>query len=743
MRQRQRAPVQVNQFVGGLNTEANPLSFPPTASIDEENLTINSNGSRTRRDGFDVEADFQVVSTGISAQTDLAMAKGQFRWANAGGTGNAEFMVVQLGNYLAIHDMNTLPLSSTPVHTKTFPASTYITDFGFAVVDGMLVVATGQKNFYIFKYEDGVISEETGTLLIRDLFGVQAVVDGDDLTTIEEIQTRPSSINNEHLYNLRNQTYGLPRTSHEDETVVDTVSKFYTENSKNVYPSNADNLLNFLFSDANVASDRTVERFQHKSNIKETPGTSPAPIGYFIIDATERGESRLEREAKLREDNSELTLTVTDLKQDKTPGGASVLAQYSGRVWYAGFSGDVVDGDSKSPRMSSYVLFSQVVTDASEIGLCYQKADPTSNVDTALVDTDGGFIKIDGAYNIKALVPVGKSLFVLAENGVWRIVGADEDTFTATGYSVSKVSEDGCISSRSVVVEGQNLVYWGSTSIFGLAPSELGDWSSTDITENSIQTIYEDISKEDKQSSVGYYDAEGNTFRWVWTENNSAVKELILNLKYSAFTKNSINLPESVWGVTSVTGVQRSSSDQLLTVTAEGVVVTAGGEDVTTISPQIRRGVTTAYYTVVKDFGIDITYTFGRYNNTDSPYDWEVYGDPLDSPAYIITGAITGGDGRLNKDVPYLTAYFNFNGYENSCTFNAQWNWSKSASSGKWTSPREIYRVNRAKSDGDVIVTRNRVRGSGRSVAFKFESTEGKPFQIYGWEFNLEATAEE
>ena len=52
---RRKAPVQVNEFTGGLNTEFNPLSMPPNISIDEQNMVITQKGSRRKRFGFDFE----------------------------------------------------------------------------------------------------------------------------------------------------------------------------------------------------------------------------------------------------------------------------------------------------------------------------------------------------------------------------------------------------------------------------------------------------------------------------------------------------------------------------------------------------------------------------------------------------------------------------------------------------------------------------------------------------------------
>lgn len=83
-------------------------------------------------------------------------------------------------------------------------------------------------------------------------------------------------------------------------------------------------------------------------------------------------------------------------------------------MFFAGFSGDVIDGDSQSPRLTSYVLFSKLVDNISDIGKCYQDGDPTSKDTPDVVATDGGFIRLDGAYGIQKMVSVGSQLIVVA-----------------------------------------------------------------------------------------------------------------------------------------------------------------------------------------------------------------------------------------------------------------------------------------------------------------------------------------
>jgi hypothetical protein len=61
-----KATLERNTFIKGLITEANPLTFPENASIDEDNFVLNRDGSRQRRNGMDYENDYALVSTGYA-----------------------------------------------------------------------------------------------------------------------------------------------------------------------------------------------------------------------------------------------------------------------------------------------------------------------------------------------------------------------------------------------------------------------------------------------------------------------------------------------------------------------------------------------------------------------------------------------------------------------------------------------------------------------------------------------------
>lgn len=724
---RQRAPVQVNQFIGGLNTEANPLSFPENASIDEQNMALNHDGSRSRRDGFDVEVGALYVDTAISYNPLVKLGRSMFRWEAPGGNSDKMFLVVQVGNYLAVHDADISPISTTPIYSVTFNSSTYSTDYSYDSIDGNLVIATGLKTPSVLTYDGTNITKTDITLLVRDFWGVEATVSSVLLTSADYLSFRPSTYNAAHLYNLRNQTFATPRMEGDADTVniVDPVVEF--NSYAGAYPSNADNVIPHLFADPNKTTNRTAERFNAQSMYKTLPGNTVAPRGYFIIDALSRGASRNAQEVLLRARLPTVTgsyLTVGSLPTDSTPGGPTIVASYAGRAWYAGFSGVVSGGDSKSPHMDSYVLFSRQVQSRSDLPLCFQEGDPTSENSPDVVDTDGGAIKIEGVNKIVAMVPLETSLFILAENGVWRISGSDENSFTATSFSVSKVSTSGCISAASTIPVPSGVFYWGDDGVYLVGMNEAGVWASQNISRETVQTHYEAIDPEEKRGATGYYDADAPAVRWVYGHGLTplaATSELIFDLKYKAFTKNRILSVTDIFGpLSAVGGLNRVKPNFSI------------------LKPKSN------FFVILASVDPTLTYTFGGYKEGNI-LDW-VSGIELgiDSEAYLIAGSQNKGSARLRKDVPYLTTFF-ARGDEtiNSCFVNAQWDWTSSDLSNRWTEPRQAYRLLRSDTGRTMVVTKNKIRGGGKAVAFKFASEHGKTFQLYGWEFNLEATTEE
>ena len=766
---------EFNTFVGGIITEASPLTFPPNAALDINNYALNKTGSITRRLGIDYEDSHVEIDSGVSTGASGEAAINSFSWNNVGGNPALRIVVVQVGKTLKFFNTSGVSLSGGLIYTIETNAADNTVRASAAVVDGLLIVAVGDALIYSFDYDEALgVTYTTFKLKIRDIFGVEDLLDGVDLRDPENVNVRPvfigggsENITDEHLYNLRNSTWGPPRllgdsTNADKSLLWDTMGIYRGTTGR--YPSNADSVTPALFADVDEADDRFSERFFPKY-VEDSPiGNFESPSGYFIIDLLNRGESRLEQVAKLEDFYTDTTTNtpITTLIQDKTLGGASQVSEFAGRMWYSGFSGSVVGGDRHSPKLSSYIMYSKLVTSPTDLGVCHQVSDPTSKESPDLVDTDGGFIRLDGAYGIKRLINIGSALVVIAENGVWAVLGGSDFGFTALDSKVIKVTEHGCISEGSILLVDGSVMYWGDDGIYQIATTETGTLRATNITNTTIQTLYESVSPLNKELVQGHYDTYERKVRWLYgnnINNPTDTTELILDLNVSAFYKNTIKgvdsgmpnlvLPVEVppFKVGEVTDGVFYGDEQVL----YGVEVVEDTQ--ATVINGFREIV---YLTVISTFP-NITYTFSSYKDTDF-IDWKsADGIGVDSPAYIITGYNGAGDFQRYKQVPYITFHFEKTerGYytdelgdiyplnESSCIAQAQWEWADSINSGRWGREFQAYRHKRGyipANDGDgydngfkTVISKNKLRGKGKVISLHIKTEPGKDCRILGW----------
>lgn len=763
---RQTNAIEFNHFVAGLITEATPLNFPDNASLDENNFVLNINGSRQRRLGMDFEEGGIDIITGVVPTPGVDVAVTTHKWSNAGGDPLKTIIVVQVGPELRFFDRDVQALSLGLISTTSLgtPNEVY---FSYAVVDGMLVVASGQSTVASFKYEAGFITYEPLTLLVRDLFGVEDVVEGVDLKVGSGVVIRPVPVTNSHIYNLRNQTWALPRLLFGSAVpATDTISEFVTVSGGKL-PSNSDSVVYGLFANTQYTPDPVSKRFKASELIDNPIGTFPAPKGYFIINALARGPSRLAEYNKLRLSNPTLNYPIDTLPLDTTPGGATVVAEYAGRVWYGGFSGSTIDGDDSSPRMASYLLFSQLVEDASDLISCYQDGDPTSTEVPDLLDSDGGFIRIEGAYGIIAMVSVGTNLMVIASNGVWSVKGGSDYGFKATNYLVSKISNRGCSAPGSVVVVDNSFMFWGDDGIYNVAPNQFGDYVATNITEKTIQTFYNNIDGLDRKAAKGVYDSFERKAKWVYQNRVGSTKpprELILDIALGAFYPYTINPVSPATIPVLSSGVQVppftiENSENIVTVSFDPV--TAASDPVTVMINGVSAAPRETIYVALTQTSPIIAFRFSLYRDPQFT-DWRSFNlVGVDAPAYLLTGWTGGGDFQRNKQVPYVSFHFikTEDGFDeefvplhqSSCKVSAQWDWSNSANSGQWGKEFQAYRFKRhyiPADSGDTfnngyytVNTKNKLRGKGKVLSMLIKTEPKKDCHLLGWSMMMGSNA--
>lgn len=737
-------------FIKGIITEASPLTYPENASIDEDNFVLNRDGSRSRRLGVDYELDYALKATGLASSL-LTTGKQSFhRWESPGGDTTVSIGVIRIADKLWFIDLLTPNPSNNFLNGGSAITLTGLNkaDIDTAVINNSLIVSSSDLDSPIlltYNVTTQVITQSTITLKVRDIWGVDDTLD---------LTTRPSSLTNKHKYNLRNQGWSKDATNADD--TKDPLP--YLKTAKGYYPSNSD-----LWSVGKVTDVTNANFDKFDANIFDRQATYSglAPKGSFIIDAFTRGNSRMS-----------LSDVTSGLVTDKENGNISTVASYAGRIFYSGVTSSVTSSDSRSPNYSGYIFFSQVITENSKLGFCYQEADPTDPDISDLLDTDGGTIQIPECSRIIKLIPSRTSLLVFAENGVWEVFG-DTNGFVATSFQVSKITTFGTSNSKSVVNAGGNFVYWAKAGIVLLKQDDAsGRYIAQNLSLTTIQSLYLDISELGKQYCKGFFDERENRIRWLYNDNdnystensiNKYNRELVFDITLGSFYTSTISSLASnspyVADYVDIPGYSVSTADTEVVVGSDTVIVTDSSSVVITEDQVQNRTSQFSFLTIV-----GTSFTLSKFRET-TLHDWVTASGSTGAnySSYLVTGYELFQDLLREKTVPYVFFYFRRteNGFEtdgsgnlaysnpSSCLVQSQWSWANSAASGKWGTQFQAYRLLRnyiptGTADTfdygeSVIVTKNKLRGSGKCLSLKFNSEEGKDVKILGW--GLTATA--
>jgi len=696
----QSANKEYNSFTKGIITEANGINFPENASIDEANFVLNRNGSRQLRLGMDFEANY--TSTAVSSMTSAAIGVSCHEWVNAGNTVANQFAVVQVGDKLLVYNAAATTISSSLI--ATIDASTAIIDetkeIQSACGMGFFFFTSGSGLPAVLEYVNNTISIRYINLSIRDFFGVN-----DGLA----VSAKPASLSDTHKYNLYNQGWDASKNT-------------ATYTNRGSYPSNAE----IWYVAKNSTDDFAAAKLD-----KIDFGTSAAPKGRYIISAFDRSADRIGQSG------------ISSLPSDTEPSKPSCIEFFQQRVWYSGVDGKQISLTDTAPSMQGFVFYSRIIRTPQDFGSCYSDADITSEIDNELAPSDGGYVNIPDSGKIYKLVALNDVIYVFAQNGIWAIRGGDTG-FSAIEQQVEKVSDFGVISGKSVVRTESSIMYWSKAGIYYIGPVDGGS-GIRNISENTIQSILNALPKANKEQAVGSYDAINRRVTWLYSTSldydgiNYKYEydtELALDVVLSAFTKNTI---------TPLDGVSPYVAGYLTTPDL--------------ISAQDLGSSITKYLVLYYEAGSSIPkISFAHYRD-DSFVDWKSFnGTGRYYEGYLLTGYELVDTTMTNKQAPYLIVHCQRteNSVEalgaggaveyddpSSCIVQSRWDFSDSATSGKWGPSTEVYRLNRAiilpvagqplDYGHSIITTKNRLTGRGKALSLRFSTSNGKNLHILGW----------
>lgn len=534
-------------FRQGWVDTASDLQQPEGTVKDIVNFDINLDGSLIKRSGLKVSGEGRVYSTLIGQREGLQF----YLWENVDRDVDRKFLVVVVKGVCNFYDVShgnvdlsldkriasiSLPLRSTSIKPKPF---------SFAESMGKLFFASNSRAVGYFEYNEEYrkIFYKTFNLRMRDTF----LWEGEDdvETGIEWAYT--GQISPQRSYNLRNSGWPsyvsdvLKEKDSEDVEGYGGSPINYYRNKLGRWPK----LSESFYLSSNGAGSTVEEQmaFNPWNFTLDSGGSGTPALGRFIVDIDDF----------VRSDEG---TRYVHYSMEEAP---STIAFYAGRIWYAGnFSYKVKESSGdvslEVPLAEGNIYFSQDIrTNIKNAEKCYQENDPTAEDINQLLATDGGVFNIKNLGDVKGMVPLSTSLFILSDKGIWRVAGTDFNTFTADSYTIDMVSSEGVTSTDSYVVADNAIYYFSEEGLFYIsAEGDLGAINYENISNAKIKNFVEQLpEKTVSNMKISYNKKKGiiSCFFAIPTEDTvdnfdySGGYNTILNynITLGAFYKYSIN----------------------------------------------------------------------------------------------------------------------------------------------------------------------------------------------------------
>lgn len=713
-------------FVAGLNTEASYFTFPKNTWKDGDNLIPTISGKIGKRRAVDLESDWALTSRSITTAQRNTWAFTSGKWTAVGGNGDLNYIVSQVGRYVYFYPDTpvspSLNVKSFTIDLNTYLCSGNTNTIGTAPIkcvsaQGRLLITCRDTEPIIVTYtaSSDTISASAITLQTRDFDGLN---DG------YAVDFKPTTLTDAHRYNLFNQGW--------DNTKISSWNS-----SQSNYPSNAQSW---------IYGKDSSDNFDAALLNKQDFGTSRAPRGRYILDVFNQDRATASG--------------ITGLAIVKETTRPRVCTFFAGRAWFAGIS---------STTYGSTVFFSQVAVDTTKYGQCYQSADPTSEVLSDLVDSDGGVVPIQDCGEIVDILSNDNGVVVLATNGVWTITGTSNIGFSATGYEVKKVSSLGCAGQQSVVDVEESILFWGYSGVCSIGKDNVGALQVASITDLNIKSLYSAIPSLAKQFATGAYNAADKVVYWLYNKNldtdddtfpyqktNILALDVRLNAFYTLSFSDSQSLPVILDVIVTKETLNQSNTFTVIDASSNNVIDASSNQVTATIVSNVAGSKQWKFQTLVPS-GSNYEITFSDFlNERNAPSkwrDWYNYNSTgVTYSSYLLTGYNFAPNGpSKRKQSQYITVYMertetgfdaSYNDLNSSsCIMQTRWDFTDSANANKWDAGQEVYRHTRMYipstldfDDGyPVVITRNKIRGRGRALQLKFTADEDYDMRILGW----------
>lgn len=337
---RTKGTVVENNFIGGLNTEANALAFPPNACTETYNCVFDEFGRVSRRPEIDLEKDAKYATDSRFANTQ---AFTEYLWVNASGTGLINLYVVQVGSVLFFYDVsNSTNVSNNHIadfiDLDTFTATDTIYSprdevCQYANGDGYLIVTSRACDPVLVTYDPEAANPISGTRITikyRDFKGLTSPYSDQQRPSFANIAAMKADANGAiHFYNLLNQGWHNGAISGGSPDANSALGQWDTARAD--MPSNGDYVGFYRASETDPFDNARVDAYSQ--------GNTLAPKGHFILSL-----GNPDRKAALATDGYTLSYTSTS---------SSLIAEGTGTVIGAGANGgsdyaDLFDSDTST-----------------------------------------------------------------------------------------------------------------------------------------------------------------------------------------------------------------------------------------------------------------------------------------------------------------------------------------------------------------------------------------------------------
>ena len=749
----------VNNFVRGLITEAGELTFPDGASVDELNCDLRRDGSRRRRLGA-VYEDSHVLSTFTIGDGEIVHTG---NWVNVGGNADLEFLVVQKGVYLYFYDKSKLPYSGQQ-ETNFINLSSYEQSGSngagsekcqFASLKGNLIVSSSQINTVAIEYSSGTFTITQLEFKVRD-FEWQG-----DTSEYYEDDSTPSQ---DRKYDAQNSGWntGSPaptdltkRLTHPWYSGKDADGDYSETEFDKVYQgttltANGHYILDFFQKDRGTASGLTglTKMTEVEGSRFRCVESFAGRVFYAGLDSSRNAGTIL---------FSKLADSIDDLgicHQQNDPTGEDIsdlLATDGGEIRIP----DAVKIQKLYAYQNSLFVFAEngVWQITGLEGVFKADAYSVNRVSRVGILNPETFVAAEGApfwwsyYGIHTLTtdPVSgqggeQNLSLPTVQTLWDNIGNDEKLKVTAAYdSINK------------------RIFWAYPDADETVESKLNNFLILDVPLQAFYPwkISDQSSNTDCVVGLSFFSGYGALDLELDVLANNSDDDVLTasggtDVNAGSFVTDTVYIIETV-GTTDFTAIGASAN-------TVGVVFTAtGAGSGTGVATEANDVVSTRFSTVTTgDSAIVLLYRDGATNKLTMGgftgigfLDW---GD-TNYTSFAETGYDFIGDLVTKKSAPYIVTYCRLtetgftgteqDGYEavrpSSLTVAASWDYNKT-----FGTAQQVYRhkfpivvdpnnIDNFPYPEEVITTRLQMRGTGRSVRLRYESEQGKDFNLLGW----------